>query len=161
MLAAIASSPHWRLRGRRSRRRTNRRQAATVESATPAARRQRAHRDNRRHPSCAAGPSGQSASRAAPLDPGQQHGPPAAARERLYPMGNRAKEDEIVGRASASQPEPARGPDVVELEPTEAVVEDPEPPEDATAVASPYLRSHRSGGTGSGGRGTPRRWRVG
>ena len=57
-------------------------------------------------------------------------------------MGNRAEKDEIVEGAAASQPEPARGPDVVELKPTEAVMEDPEPREDANAVTRPHLRSY-------------------
>jgi len=46
------------------------------------------------------------------LDPGEQHGTPAAPRERLDAMGRRAQEHEVVGRAAAPQPEAARGPDV-------------------------------------------------
>ena len=74
-----------------------------------------------------------------PLDPGEQHRPPAAALEGLDAMGGRAEEHQVVRCAPAPQPEPARCPDVVELKLTEAVVSNPEPREDTTAVTSPHL----------------------
>ena len=77
-----------------------------------------------------------------PLDPGEQHGPPSTSLEGLEAVGGRAEDDEVVRCAPAPQTEPARCPDVVELELAEAVVRDPEPREDATAVTSPHLGPH-------------------
>jgi hypothetical protein len=79
-----------------------------------------------------------------PLDPGQQDRPPAAAVERLLEMGGRAQDDEVVERAPAPEAHAARRPDMIELEPTEAIVLDVETTEDAAPVTGPDRGADRA-----------------
>jgi hypothetical protein len=60
-------------------------------------------------------------------------------------VGRRTEQDEVVGRAPATQPEASRCPDVVELELTEAVVGNPEVGEDAAPVPLPDVGPHGRG----------------
>jgi len=57
-------------------------------------------------------------------------------------MGRWAQEREVVGGTATAQPESTRGPHMVELKPTEALVGDPEAGEDADTVARPHVRPH-------------------
>src|ERR1035437_7366900 len=75
-----------------------------------------------------------------PLVPCDSHWPPVASLKRLHAMGGRAEEHQVVRGAAAAQAKPARGPHMVELKPTEALVGDPEPREDARAVTRPHQR---------------------
>jgi hypothetical protein len=57
-------------------------------------------------------------------------------------MSHWAEEHKVVGRAAAAQPESTRGPHMVELKPTKAVVGDPEAPEYAATVPFPDVGPH-------------------
>jgi hypothetical protein len=63
--------------------------------------------------------------------------------ERLLQMGGRAQHHQIVGCAPAADAQSSRCSDVIELEPTEAVVGDPQPAKDAASVAPPDVCPHR------------------
>jgi hypothetical protein len=65
-----------------------------------------------------------------------------ASMERLLAVGPGTKQHEVVRAAGAPQPQATRGPDMVELKATEAVVRDSQAGKDAAAVASPHLRPH-------------------
>jgi len=77
-----------------------------------------------------------------PFDPGQQDGTPAPSLERLEAMGPGAQQHEITGLAGALEPESARGPHMVELKATQALVWNPDAGKDADAVTRPDVRPH-------------------
>jgi len=76
------------------------------------------------------------------VDPGEEYRPPPSPVKGLLEVGGRAQQHQIVGRASASDAQPSRGTDMVDLEPAKTVVGDPEAAEDTAAITGPDMLTH-------------------